>query len=216
MRSQAELETITAREILPLFTLQAVLFTAAGLGLWYASGRSAAAFVVVDPHAIFWGLALAATMIAFAYGVFRGVPEWGDHLVRLQRENFAFLKQPFSLAAIVWLSICAGVGEEALFRGGLQTLLTDYIGATPAILIASALFALIHLGKPILTALIFVIGVLFGYVYAQTGSLLLVMIAHTVYDVFAIWYLRRRMFALGLFDVADETTREEGSTNATD
>ena len=65
------------------------------------------------------------------------------------------------------------------------------------ILIASALFAVVHLSKPPIMGIIFAIGLLFGTIYYATGSLVLVMIAHAVYDVFALHYLMKEMRRLG-------------------
>ena len=96
------------------------------------------------------------------------------------------------------VSLGAGIGEEALFRGGVQTLAGEYMPAPLAVLVASALFAFVHMAKPPIAAIIFSIGVLFGTIYWQTGSLLMVMIGHALYDVFAIWYLQKEMHRLGV------------------
>ena len=177
--------------------VQATLFTLLGIYLWYESGRPLAEFVEVDGRAIMLGMALGGIMIALAYCVFKGLPTVGERLIRMQAKTYAFLGDRLSLPMIVLISIGAGIGEEALFRGGLQTLLTDYIGPLGAITVASAVFAAIHLSKPPIMALIFAIGVLFGVVYWATGSLLIVMIAHTVYDIFALDWLLKEFRRLG-------------------
>ena len=90
-----------------------------------------------------------------------------------------------------------------MFRAGLQTLLGDYVGTVAAILVSSAIFAVVHMAKPVVASIIFVIGVLFGVVYVETGSLLTVMLAHAIYDIFALWYLQKRLHQLDFFAETD-------------
>ena len=213
MRSDKEISEMTQGKVLPIFVAQAVFFILCGVGLWYWSGRPIAQFAPVDAAGVLYGFLLAGILIAVAIVSLYAFPRFCDRMIELQRANFAFFRQPFSFAAIIILSICAGAGEEALFRGGIQTVLSDHIGPLPAIIVASALFAVVHLSKPVVTALIFVIGVIFGMVYWVTDSLILVMVAHTVYDVFAIHFLRRRLNELGW---ANDTPEPVGDTQTKD
>jgi len=185
--------------ILALLTAQTAVFVVLGLGLWVWSGRSAGTFVTFGGDEFAIGLALAGALILLAALTFYGLPKLSEYLVRAQADNFSFLEKPLPIPAIIWVSLGAGIGEEALFRGGVQTLAGDYIGAPLAIVLAAALFAAVHFAKPLVAAIIFVIGVLFGVVYWQTGSLLAVMIGHALYDVFALWYVQKEMHRLGVF-----------------
>lgn len=60
--------------------------------------------------------------------------------------------------------------EEVIFRGWLFGGLREKWGDTPALLLSSALFALIHGDAPGLPAL-FALGMIFGWVYRRSGSL---------------------------------------------
>ncbi|MBB3032946.1 CPBP family intramembrane glutamic endopeptidase [Alteriqipengyuania lutimaris] len=194
--------------LLGLLTLQAVAFTVTGLVLWRLSGRPNDAFVSFHTDEIVSGIALAGVLVGVAYAAFKGLPRLSERLVRAQADNFAFLEKPLPLWAIVMVSLGAGIGEEALFRAGVQTLASDYVGVPLAIGIASALFAIVHLAKSPIAMIIFAIGVLFGYLYWISGSLLTVMIAHALYDVFALWYVQKEMHRLGVFapkEGADES-----------
>ena len=51
---------------------------------------------------------------------------------------------------------------------------------------------------PVIMGIVFAIGALFGMVYHFTGSLLLVIAAHTVYDIFALRFLFREFERLQL------------------
>lgn len=199
MTETNDLSEIPLGNLLWLVGAQASLLTSLGGAIWYFSGRSIDSFVSLRPEEWLHGVLLGVVMSAFAAAGFYSFPKVTDYLVRLQGKTYAFLKSPLPLWAIVWISICAGVSEEALFRAGLQTLLADYIGPIAAILISSAIFALVHMAKPVVASIIFAIGVLFGVVFMETGSLLTVMLAHAVYDIFALWYLQKRLHELDFF-----------------
>jgi len=185
---------------LGLLALQAGAFVVIGLTLWGFGGPSSASFVSFRPDEIALGLVLAAILAAVAFATFKGLPRLSEWLVRAQKDTYAFLlEKPLPLWAIVVVSLCAGIGEEALSRGGVQTLAANYMPVPLAIILASALFAIVHMAKPPIAAIIFAIGALFGTIYWQTESLLAVMIGHALYDVFALWYLQKEMHRLNVF-----------------
>ena len=177
---------------------QAALMIAAGYGLWRWSGRGGEDFVTVSALQVVLGLALGGGLILVAWAVFRAFPRIAEALVRMQAKTYGFIGGKLGWPAVVAISLCAGVGEEALFRGGIQIFLGDRLGIPMAIGLSSAAFAAIHLARPVITAMLFVIGALFGVIYWQTGSLLLVMIGHALYDVWALRYLLSEFVRLGL------------------
>lgn len=193
---------MTLGKAMVLLGFQAIGMIAIGKLLWGWSGRGVADFVTASGAQVLGGCALALVLIALALALFRAFPRYCETLVRMQAETYAFLGPKLGWPAIGFISLCAGVGEEALFRGGLQTFLGGHAGAPLAIAISAALFAAIHLGKPAITALLFAVGAIFGVVYWLTGSLLIVMIGHTLYDIWALRYLHREFVRLGL--VGDE------------
>lgn len=92
------------------------------------------------------------------------------------------------LRDMVMLSVVAGFGEEILFRGVLQPI--------AGIWLASALFAAVHVlrwdsdgVKMMLFYLPF--GLLLGGLYALTGNLWGSCVAHTLYDLIALWWMQR-------------------------
>jgi len=99
---------------------------------------------------------------------------------------------------ILFVALAAGVGEELLFRGVLQKWLIGHSSVVLGILVASIVFGLMHAMAFVYFLLTFVIGLLFGYVYHVTDSLMLVMIWHAVYDVFAIAVVVKYPQVLGL------------------
>lgn len=179
---------------------QCLFFTGIGAFLWSASGREMDSFLTVDVRQIGLGLAIAGAMIALGYGLFRGFPRLGERLVRDQMPQFPFLEKRLGMAGIVFISACAGIGEEALFRGGLLIWASEYAPLPLAVVATSVLFALVHWAKPLVAFLIAVIGLIFAGAYLATGSLLAVMIGHAVYDVWALWFLQEEMHRLRVFD----------------
>lgn len=184
--------------------IQTVIFVALGYGLWALSGRDSSTFVSFSWREVGLGLALGLGLIAAMEGLFRGLPAWGERIVRLQAHHFTVFGYPLSPGAIVFISVCAGVGEEALFRAGLQTIATDHLPVALAVVLASIPFTLVHASKPPVAVAQFMIGCLLGSAFVYTGSLLAVMIAHAVYDVFALWRLQREVQRLNLIDPTPE------------
>ena len=84
----------------------------------------------------------------------------------------------------------------------------DAIGPVAGIAISALAFALIHMARPLITAIILLIGVVFGLVFWWTGSLLTVMIGHAVYDVWALRVLHRELGRLGYLDDPDTPKTE--------
>ena len=85
------------------------------------------------------------------------------------------------------VAICAGFGEELFFRGVLQTEL--------GIVCASVLFSLMHFGPAVLkfrlvASIYLIIGFYFGWIYAITDSLWVVIVTHAAYDYAALLYMR--------------------------
>ena len=201
-------------KVLASIGFQAVLFTSFGVALWVLAGRSYPDFVTFAWSEAANGVLLAFALIASSAMMAKAFPRYAEWVIRAQARTYGFLKNRISFSAIVFISICAGVGEEALFRGGLQTLLGEYTPLPLALIVSAAAFALIHFAQPAISALLFVIGCLFGWIYWQTGSLLTVMVGHTVYDVYAIWALRKAMHELNIFedhrspDLLEESERE--------
>lgn len=83
------------------------------------------------------------------------------------------------------LLLGTGLTEEFVFRGILHTGATSALGLLPGILFTSVLFAVMHLGHGSMlhVGFIFTIALLFGYTRHWTGSLLAVVLAHTLANV---------------------------------
>jgi len=81
--------------------------------------------------------------------------------------------------------------EELLFRGLLQGLFRPAYGSVPAVLVASALFGLVHYpalagseGVAVVIAILIVTGLLLGGIYEYTRNLLVPIVVHAVWNAF--------------------------------
>lgn len=97
----------------------------------------------------------------------------------------------YSWPALVALSVFAGVGEELLFRGAIQGWLAQHMHDGIAVAAASVLFGLVHYLSFTYFVLATGLGLVLGTAYALTDSLVLVMVWHGVYDLIALYCLRR-------------------------
>jgi membrane protease YdiL (CAAX protease family) len=95
----------------------------------------------------------------------------------------------WSILQLALISICAGVSEEALFRGGIQGGLAERVGAGPALALASLAFGAVHLITWTYAIIATFIGVYLGLLWVWTGNLFAPMVTHALYDFLALVYL---------------------------
>ena len=114
---------------------------------------------------------------------------------RLRRLTSRMVNELFDQAPLLGLatiSVAAGLGEEALFRGLIQNGLSDLgIGPALALVLASFLFGLCHWVTRLYAILAFAVSVYLGVLFLVTDQLLVPIITHTLYDFFALVYLTR-------------------------
>lgn len=119
------------------------------------------------------------------------ISKWrGFELDTIGHSSLTQLGENFSVPLLISLCISAIVMapliEEIVFRGLLQTSLVRVMNGHrwPALVIASAVFSVIHWWVVPWHNLIvlFVLGLTFGYLYERTGSLLPPILAHAVFN----------------------------------
>jgi membrane protease YdiL (CAAX protease family) len=92
---------------------------------------------------------------------------------------------------LVLVALSAGIGEEALFRGVLQTALSDPLPTWAAIAAVSALFGVAHWVNLTYALLAGAVGAYLGVLYLVTDNLLAPIVAHALYDLIALSVLTR-------------------------
>jgi uncharacterized protein len=108
-----------------------------------------------------------------------GVPLGLSAYVILRPDEITTFDLPHLLVAAVVLLVLSGFVEEVIFRGLLQRGLAQAFGPA-GIPLASAIFAASYLGagSAAYVAFIAVVGLVFGWAFERTGSLVGVSIAH--------------------------------------
>jgi hypothetical protein len=80
---------------------------------------------------------------------------------------------------VLVLGVGAGICEEALFRGYLQTRLVERWGRWPGILLTAACFALVHFDVA-QGLFAFFVGMFLGWLTARAGSIRPAMLVHAI------------------------------------
>ena len=92
--------------------------------------------------------------------------------------------------------VIAGFGEETFYRGWMFERLAKLFGQSvwakiAIVLITSILFASLHYleqGVPGMTQALMT-GLIFGSIFAITGQIFMLMIAHAAFDLTALWMI---------------------------
>lgn len=102
----------------------------------------------------------------------------------------------FALLVSCILGAVAGIGEEWLFRGVFQEILTQKFGSSISLGVSGLVFGLLHAVTPVYALLAGAASVFFGYLYIISHNLAVPMITHAVYDVFALMWAHWSVTAL--------------------
>jgi membrane protease YdiL (CAAX protease family) len=120
-------------------------------------------------------------------------------LVRIKAFGEEVIKplfRPCTLFDLAAISLLAGLGEEMLFRGVLQEVLSRWLNLWLALTLASVLFGLLHLITPTYAVMATLMGAYLGWLYIRSGNLLVPVTAHALYDFFALAFLVRKRSSL--------------------
>lgn len=97
--------------------------------------------------------------------------------------------QPWQVVILTLLVTCVGpFFEELLFRGWLLGGLREHWGDGKALVVSAVLFALIH-GDPFATPALFGLGMVFGWVYLRSGSLVACVMVHGMWNLTTFSFL---------------------------
>lgn len=192
-------EPIAFRNVLP--SACTILFLG-GLLSWFYSPWSW--FGDLSWASIPYGIALG--IIIYLIGFILSCTPWTKtsamHSLLLTLHSFF---KRFTWCQILIVSLLAGVGEELLIRAVLQSYLIEKISPLWGIVCASIVFGALHFMTKTYVLLTFFLGLLFGLSFYYSGSVVLVMVAHTVYDVIAFAMIVKFPHRLGV-NVDRETT----------
>jgi len=137
------------------------------------------------------GIALTLPMLVFFWWLVRSPY---DSLLRLRQQVERIVGELFpaaSLSQFALIALLAGVGEELLFRGVLQSIFQRWTTPAVGLLLASLMFGAAHALSRTYFTLATVIGVYFGWFVLHFHDLVAPIVAHSLYDFIALVYIAR-------------------------
>ncbi|MCZ6918106.1 MAG: CPBP family intramembrane metalloprotease [Gemmatimonadetes bacterium] len=141
--------------------------------------------------AVFWGVLLTVPLLAGLWASKRSRWRVLANLFDEIEQTVVPLFADTSVAGLALISLLAGAGEEALFRGVVQSVLTGPLGTALALVVTSTAFGLLHYVTRTYAIMAGVIGLYLGVLALAFNSLLVPMIVHALYDFVALAYLTK-------------------------
>jgi membrane protease YdiL (CAAX protease family) len=181
----------------PVVLLQQIVPPLVGLFLVTRFGRGAAATVGVQRGALKQGLILGLIGFAAILPVCMAALLVNATILQLfsvPEVTHPVLKEIQS-APQVWViavlgfqaAVLAPLGEEFIYRGVLMTTLLRDTGATGAIVVSSAVFALVHFSsEPQAMLPLFFLGITLAYVTYRTRSLVAAVVIHAIFNALMV------------------------------
>lgn len=92
---------------------------------------------------------------------------------------------PELLVVMFTVALVPSIVEETVFRGFLQNTLEKSLNPIKSIIISSLIFGVFHL-NPINLIPLFIMGIYLGFIYYQSNSLIIPILAHFCNNIFAV------------------------------
>jgi uncharacterized protein len=151
----------------------------------------------VDPFATFaWtmrglagGIAATAPLLVGLWWCRRTRSGPVRRLVRLVQTRLGPWLAGASGAELLLVAACAGIGEEALFRGVVQAALLHRVPEWVALGLTAVLFGAAHALSATYAALATLMGVYLGWLQLAGDNLLVPTLTHALYDLLALQLL---------------------------
>ncbi|MCP2619855.1 CPBP family intramembrane metalloprotease [Candidatus Aminicenantes bacterium AC-334-K16] len=98
---------------------------------------------------------------------------------------YSFKEGASSWRIALLMLLVIGPGEEIFWRGTIQQLLAERYSPRAGFLLTTLIYAAVHLttGNPLLIAAALVAGLFWGGLYLWRGSILTIVVSHTVWDI---------------------------------
>jgi membrane protease YdiL (CAAX protease family) len=180
------------------FRLAVVVESALGLaalGLAKLFGVSLGEQFAAEPFALFCvillGVVATLPMLAMFWAMLDS--RW-QPLVELKMQVRRMVGELFPHGSVMQLALIAalaGVGEELLFRGVLQTAVGGWTTPLVGLIVASLVFGALHAVTWLYFALATVIGAYLGWLLIEFKDLTVPIVAHGLYDFVALLFLTR-------------------------
>lgn len=145
------------------------------------------------------GFAIGLGMVIMVHGleIFRF--RWIQDASEIAEKHLSMLLRGCNTWHLIALSLCAGVGEELLFRGWLQGTLIRELeilgpwGIAFAIFLASLMFGIAHPLSRGYVAVATVLGIILGVATYWSQNIFMAIMGHTVYDAILMMLFVRKL-----------------------
>jgi uncharacterized protein len=142
-----------------------------------------------------WAMARGLIVTLPMLVMFWCLMHWNHPALRQLREQVQWLVGEMfpdaTMSQFALVAVLAGVGEELLFRGVIQSLLVNWTNPIAGLAIGSLAFGAAHALSKLYFLLATLIGLCFGWLVLHYNDLVAPMVAHSVYDFVALVYLSR-------------------------
>ncbi len=203
--------------VLSLLLTQGVAFLGVGYLYLRERGIPVRSIGLRVPSIKEFGVVIGALVLSFVYliAVSRLLAATGTESAENQIAGMAMENPQIVLYLLPGAFLLIGPGEELLFRGVVQNRIREEFSAVPGVVIASVIFAAIHVGSLVASnpsAMLVTIGVLMGPslilggIYEYTKNLVVPILVHGTYNA---------IIFLSLYLVATGAVEQSGNAAAT-
>ncbi len=128
---------------------------------------------------------LLYSLACLAIGIVLGT---GEYFILRPAPAFPAFEVKYLIRDMIYMLLFVGLGEELLFRGLLQRDLAKVFGVKGGLILASLVFAVMHLTWRSLPelAFVFIAGLILGALYWKTKNLTLPIIVHGANNVMLV------------------------------
>ena len=163
------------------YLLPAVYSTILALCLWHIYQKKLSFFDLGFKKEKWLKYVLVGIIIGIPIGI-------GEYFILRPAPAFPAFEVKYLLRDIVYMFGFVGLGEELLFRGLVQRDLTKAFGGKWGVVLASLMFAVMHLTWRSVPELLFVFlaGLILGYLYYKTKSLVAPIVMHGTGNVILV------------------------------
>ena len=163
----------------------------AAIGLSFVFNTPLGPQLTLDINAVLIGIIATTPLTAFLWWFSNTTLE---HFAAFRRSQIKFFSEvgfTFTPRRIALMAIAAGISEELLFRGVLQTWGAAFAPELLVIIVTNVLFGMMHMRTALYAVIAGLVGMYLGVLYMLTDNLLAPIAAHALYDAVALEYTRR-------------------------
>ncbi len=158
-------------------------------GIGWVLGMDVPGMIQSTGSAWAWSVGATVPLVLGAALLWWWNPPPVQELVQFMLRHLGPILRQGNWLDLLMLSALAGLGEEALFRGVLQSWLQEHLGLWPAILVAAAAFGAAHALNRFYFLLATGVGIYLGWLFFYFENLLVPVVVHGLYDLVALSYL---------------------------